>query len=783
MSNLIFWLIGGSISLFFFRYLETSHIPDALIPFSITLLVTNGLLNSLIADILVTYIPFNRWIKKSQSHHYTIYIYQILFHLVTTAVAIPFLINVGLHTLNVFEEMQFSSKQIATANAKSIEDELDKWSEKDIQRLNLNGLIQIGYLKELITLYTSKNSFEIIMTDSENKVLATSIQSFSFKNEFSLKKNNSFHSTTEDFYKSIPNENLNNSYLLNWATGFLVFEKENTSTNINIYILFPIYDYQQQIFNGIFQQYRFILLFAAGSFILAIAINQLLVQTLSKLSQTTTGLPRKIEMMEPIYWPTSFIYELKTLIDNFKHMSLKLKNMFHEIQTMNRKLEDQARLLKKSEEKLYNLAYYDQLTNLPNRLHFHQYLSNLLAKNVKRNKIIAVLFLDLNRFKQVNDTLGHEAGDMLLKVISSRLQSLTNHNTMVFRLGGDEFVLVNDSIDKQSVAVEANRLLSIFNDPVKIDNVTLYISGSVGVSVYPEDGEDIDTLVKNADMAMYNSKEEGGKHASFFKKQMEKSFSEKMILDHSLHEAIRENQFELYYQPKIDSNTEELSGMEALIRWQHPEYGIISPSTFIPIAEELGLIFEIDKWCIFQACKQNKAWHNKGYPDMPVSVNLSAKCLYEPDLISILKSSLEATGLDAKYLKLEITEGVFIRDPDLVIDKIKKINQLGIAISIDDFGMGYSSLYHLLHLPIQEIKIDKIFVQDINKDEKQGAIVNMIISLAHRLRLNVVAEGIETKEEVNRLRQYQCNEFQGYYYSKPLNHKEFTQYLINTDKK
>lgn len=776
VGNLLFWLIVGPVLFLICDYFSFYGLTSDTLLFYLIILITNGLLNSLIADILVTYIPFNKWLKQNPEYVYTVNTYQILFHLVTVAVAIPFLISVCFQIINVYERMQYTSSQLAISSTRNIEEELNKWDDNDIQRLKLNGVIQIGYLKDLVTIHTLDNAFEIIVANKSNHVLATSMQPDFFKSKHEIQQRN------DSFYELIPkNETTNPLQLANWSTGFLVHEHENKSTNLFIHILFPIQDFQQQIFKGLIQQYRFILFFAVVSILLAIAINQLFVRTLAKLSASTSGLPEKIEKMEYINWPTTFILELKTLIGNFRDMSSKLNNKFQEIKIMNEKLEENSEELKKSKADLYDLAYYDPLTKLPNRLHFQQYLSDLITKSEKQKEKFAVLFLDLNRFKQVNDTLGHEAGDKLLKIISTRLQSLVNPTIKIFRLGGDEFVVVINSIDNLSIRADSDRLLSIFNDPVILNGQTLYISGSVGASIYPVNGDNIDTLVKNADMAMYNSKEDGGKHVKFFKKQMEEEITEKMLIDHGLHEAIKNNQFELYYQPKIEANTEDISGMEALIRWNHPDLGVILPHSFIPLAEELGTIFDIDKWSIFEACRQNKLWQDEGHKCIPVSVNISAKHFSQANFISTLKETLKKTGLESKYLKLEITEGVFIRNPETVIDKISEISNLGIAVSIDDFGIGYSSLNHLLNLPIQEIKLDRTFVQNINGDEKKETLVNLILSMAKNLKLNVVAEGVETKAELNLLKHYKCNELQGYYYSKPLNKEDFIQFLINNN--
>ena len=777
--DLLFWIIiGGPIGFIIFSHFTSSQLIDVTIPFLLIFYITNGLFNALIADILLTYVPFQRLLNPNRPQEFLVNLYQIVFHIVTIAVTLPFLMNVFLNSLNAYDAAQTTSKQLANNSANNIETKLSEWDENDIQRLKLNGLIQIGYLDSLLKKSSNaEEAFYMVITDQDQKVLASNDKSISYQQKYDWKMTNKNQEISKDFYESIPPGSSNDFELTKWAAGNLIYERSIESADVNLYIHFPIHNFQMQIFHDLMKQFRFILFFVAASILLALAFNRSFVNTLNRLSEATTGLPRKLEQMDTINWPKTSITEMRVVIDNFKHMSKKVTKMFQEIHSMNRKLEDQAKTLKKSEEELYNLAYYDPLTKLPNRLHFQRHLSKLIGISNKQKDIIAVMFLDLNRFKQINDTLGHLAGDLLLQKVSKRLLTLKTNNREVFRLGGDEFVIVVDKVNKQDIEDETQRVLSLLSKPVTLKGNTLYMSGSVGVSLFPEDGGDIDSLVKNADIAMYSSKEQGGNRANFFKRTMEDSFSERMLLDHGLHGALLEKQFEMYYQPKINSKTKKISGMEALIRWHHPQLGIVSPGKFIPLAEELGLIINIDEWGIFEACKQNKEWQDQGFPNIPVAVNLSAKHFHQDNLISFLEQVLQKSGLEAKYLNIEITESLFIKEMDDVIQKIRKIKNMGISVSIDDFGIGFSSLNHLINLPIQEVKLDQEFIRDIDKDKKKETIVKMIVSLAHSLDLNVVAEGVETEEELDYILRMECDELQGYYYSKPLNKAQFETFL------
>ncbi|WP_186446226.1 bifunctional diguanylate cyclase/phosphodiesterase [Paenibacillus cremeus] len=421
-----------------------------------------------------------------------------------------------------------------------------------------------------------------------------------------------------------------------------------------------------------------------------------------------------------------------------------------------------------ADETIMQMAYYDPLTELPNRNLFMQMVAQVLQQARQTQQTVSVMFIDLDRFKYINDTLGHYVGDSLLQAVAQLLQRCMRKTDIVSRLGGDEFIALLPNTGRQGAAMLAQRIIDQMKQPMVIDKHHLFITPSIGLTVYPEDAFDVDSLVKNADLAMYASKETGKNVYTFFDPRMNMVNSRKLELEQGLRKALEQQEFDLYYQPKIHIRTRKIIGMEALIRWQHPELGWVSPGEFIPIAEETGLIFSIGEWIMRMACMQNKAWQSQGYPPVRMAVNLSLRQFNQEHFVSGLAQILAETGLDARWLELEITESIAIRNEKYVINRLQAIKELGVSISIDDFGTGYSSLSYLKKFPIDTLKIDRAFVRDIAKSSDDTAIVQAIIAMAHSLKLRVLAEGVETKEQLAFLRRHACDEAQGYLFSRPV---------------
>lgn len=462
-----------------------------------------------------------------------------------------------------------------------------------------------------------------------------------------------------------------------------------------------------------------------------------------------------------------------------KLLASNLEAANRELSASNEKLREAAIKREKIQKKMKHLAFHDHLTGLPNRLLFTDQLSHALLLSERMAKMLALLYLDLDGFKMINDTMGHAVGDKLLAEVSKRLVHTVRKSDFSARLGGDEFIVLIENVqDIETVDLVAEKILNSFNKPFKLDNQEFFLTTSIGVAVYPTDGEDAETLIKNADIAMYKAKEKGRNQCLHCTPVMKTNIRETMELSNQLYGALNRNELELYYQPQVNSASKTIIGLEALLRWNHPDLGMVSPGQFIPIAEHTGLILPIGEWVIRTACEQNKAWQDTDFPPIPVAVNLSVRQFQNSRLVKQVEEILMETGLDPQYLELEITESVVMKETLYIIETLNAFRDRGIAISIDDFGIEYSSLNYLKQLPVDKIKIAMPFVQGISVSEKDEAIIKSILALAQNLGLRVIAEGVETKKQLCFLSERRCDEIQGFYYYKPMPAREVEKLLV-----
>lgn len=424
---------------------------------------------------------------------------------------------------------------------------------------------------------------------------------------------------------------------------------------------------------------------------------------------------------------------------------------------------------KRSKDQVQYMAYHDELTGLPNRRLLKQILEDTIQQGTSEKAPFALFFMDIDRFKIINDSIGHAYGDQFLQIVTERLhQATAGLKVTIARMGGDEFTLIihGDPIEDVSAQI-AKRVIELIQIPYRLLDNDFYVSASVGIAVYPEHGANAEQLIKNADAAMYEVKRNGKNGYHFYTKQLDDLMMEKIELELALRKAVKQNELIIHYQPQINQRTQQLVGIEALLRWVHPEKGMISPGVFIPIAEETGLIAEIGTWVLRESCMQMHRWVQQYNWDIPISVNLSTQQFHQDNLVKEVESILEETGLLPKYLELEITESMMM-DATRSSQTLRELSSLGIRISMDDFGTGYSSLSYLKLFPIHKLKIDRSFIQDITSNADDRAIVATIISMAQNLKMNVIAEGVETKEQLELLLENGCDEIQGYYYSKPI---------------
>jgi diguanylate cyclase (GGDEF)-like protein/PAS domain S-box-containing protein len=423
-------------------------------------------------------------------------------------------------------------------------------------------------------------------------------------------------------------------------------------------------------------------------------------------------------------------------------------------------------------------AQHDLVTNLPNRLLIRDRISQSVSLARRQNKPLAVIFLDLDRFKFINDSLGHAAGDELLQSVSKRLLASVRSSDTVSRQGGDEFViLLSEIAHPEDAATSAKKILLSLNAPHSIVGQDLHINGSIGISIYPQDGEDAETLIKNADTAMYHAKESGRNNFQYFKSEMNMKSVERQSVEGSLRGALEREEFLLHYQPKVNLETEVITGVEALIRWQQPDHGLVPPAQFVPIAEDSGLIVPIGRWVLREACRQAREWQSAGVPFKRISVNVSATEFRDNTFVTGVSDILKETGLQARYLDLELTESVLMENAESSSAKLHELKRMGIHIAVDDFGTGYSSLSYLRQFPIDILKIDQSFVHQISDDPNDSAIVSAIIDMGKNLKQRVIAEGVETQAQLAFLQAHHCAEGQGYLFSPPLPAEQFVHLL------
>ncbi|MFZ3589662.1 EAL domain-containing protein [Bacillus sp. DJP31] len=520
-----------------------------------------------------------------------------------------------------------------------------------------------------------------------------------------------------------------------------------------IHVKVPVNFYANQLYDQFVQLFISAFLLSGVALLLSYFLSKWIQNSFTKVAGLTKDVPTKIAKNQKIEWPDIRITEISNIVGNFKKTESKLRSMFNEILQAKQELEF--------------IAHYDQLTNLFNRAYLLKRFDELV-KSGTTNKM-AIIFIDLDRFKIVNDTLGHEAGDSLLIEVSERLREVSREDYVISRLGGDEFIVLVPVFENElEIEFLAEKLVAILCNPFKLRGNEYHLSASIGISMYPQNGEEINTLIKNAEMAMYFAKETGKNNYQFYNDEINKNIISKIEMENELRFAIERDQLVLYYQPQVDLQTGEVVGVEALVRWFHPTLGFVPPATFIPVAEETGLIIQIGDWILRKACFDLKDLQNHEWNSLTMSVNISMKQFLHSELVSSIQNALADSYIDPAYLKLEITESVAMSQPEQVITKLHELKKIGVDLALDDFGTGYSSLNYLKKLPVDVLKIDRAFIQEIVQDKDDMTIVKALIEVAHSLDMVVIAEGVETKEQQEILKSIQCDQLQGYYFSRPI---------------
>ncbi|RXT15323.1 EAL domain-containing protein [Ammoniphilus sp. CFH 90114] len=638
----------------------------------------------------------------------------------------------------------------------------------------IGAALSLDSVRNLILDKLDKPGYTVTIMDSKNQVITT----------------NEPRKRTMDMYGSLPHSTVDelkqhsltsNRSIQIWQPSdpsippMLKWEKSyywkhthlGSSLPWSIIVKGSVAPYQLQVYNLYIKILTICLFILILTQPLSLLLSRWIVSPIERLSRITSNLSVDAitHKQQEEAWPRTSIREIQILIQNFQLMSEKLKDMFYKIQQSNEHLE--------------YLAHHDELTGLSNRYHFKEKFQ-LLVDSKKENTLIAILFIDLDRFKFINDSIGHDIGDLLLQQMAKRMVWQCGEKDVIARYGGDEFlIMLPEVIHMEEVESVAQSILDQIQKPFHLEGHEFVVTGSMGISIYPYDGQDIKTLIKHADTAMYAAKDSGKNQYQFFSSNMNESILYKMELEKELRKAIEENQFELLYQPQFYIHNGKISGVEALLRWNHPNMGVISPADFIPLAEETGLIIPIGEWVMREACRQRKKWQT----DLRIAVNVSMKQFLHEDFIHNLRNILRETGMDPEELKLEITESIAMKHPDYVIEKLKELKRVGVQLALDDFGTGYSSLNYLKEFPVDYLKIDRTFIRDIETSSAQSSIIRSIIHVAHNLNLSIIAEGVETPQQLEFLKDNLCNEAQGFLFAKPLKASEIENRLFLSEQR
>ncbi|MDP4180022.1 MAG: EAL domain-containing protein [Bacillota bacterium] len=780
LSEMIYWLILGCpiTSLFFFLQGGEFGIEGFVAVLNQFVI---GLINALLADMMISYISPQRMLRSNAN--YTIDFSILLFHFTLLSVLGPFTIFVSIDGLNINRDTNISIIQTIENKKFDIMEQLKGWSIIDLRKIKVKSPIQLNKLKNILDKEPEGSIVGLMIQDNNGKVYASNKQANNYDISDDWKSHGKITQLSDDIY--IWHPELTNYYTdeTAWKSAFFIKETKFEDIDLKLVIKIPLLKYSEEIWDGYLNKFYIIIIACIIATILSIIISRFLSGALLKLAESTTDIPNKLGRQEKINWPNTSISQIKSLILNFTEMSNKLEQLFSQEKEMNNKLLVQTDEMKKSKEELKHLAYYDALTDLPNRHYFIDYLKKTVEEDENKYKILAIMFIDLNRFKQINDSLGHEVGDMLLKEIARRFKAISKNYSFIARLGGDEFVIILENADKLKAAETANFINKILADKIDIvynsKRIELFTSGSIGISMYPMDSNDINTVLKNADIAMYAAKKTGGNIYRFYEEINKDNKEEQIHLEMNLKSALERKELVLYYQPQFNVKSGNITAVEALLRWNHPELGLILPSKFIPIANNIGLMQEIGYWVLKEACAQIKLWRDMGIINTRVTVNLSGDNFESQYIIDTIQKVLDETGVSPELLGLDITESYLLSNFTNLDKTVSDLKQLGVYISIDDFGEGGSSISLLKDAPVDCVKIDRIFIEKLSTDKKSELIVKALIDMVHSIGIKVVAEGVETPENVDILKNMDCDDIHGFLLRAPMDKNNFENWLIN----
>jgi diguanylate cyclase len=730
MGVLLSWVCLGAPVIYILSHYQTQFTHEELYILIFVSLI-NSLFNALIAELIVTYFPRNTSFP----------IGTMFYQMAMLGIVASIFWSMISSSRTIESDILTSLIHEAGTTVQSMENDYSRWAVDRIRNVKLGSLFETAKLRqsaESLLRSTNVKSYSL-----SSKQGATIIDTMGEQQEpLSFSISTVWRNDASSLQLRKPQQSLSQLSDSRWSQSSFIYAHENGPFVIQLE--YPARGFSRQIYQAYVEQLKGVTFFALIIILFAIALRWYVARSLRQLADTTSGVPDKIKAGQHLVWPSSYIIDIQYLIDNFKQITERLEEMLGELQ---------------------KAALHDGLTGLPNRMHFTEFLARKMEEVAAGGHPIGVLFVDLDRFKQINDSLGHDIGDKLLVEVAIRLRSGLDAKGFIARLGGDEFVVVVSELLEDEAVQTAEHILSMLEKPFYVQSHELFISASIGISVFPWHGSTVEDVIKNADTAMYEAKDSGGSTFRYYNNPHSQYISQRMRIEFELRKAIERNQLSLHYQPVVDAILHKVVWVEALLRWNHPELGAVSPAQFIPIAESSLLIKPIGEWVIREACTQAKAWADAGH-EIGIGVNVSA-IQFDFSLADTVLGILRETGVKGSSLKLEITEGVFIQRKELVLRDLNKLRAAGIHVWIDDFGTGYSSLSLLKDLPVDGFKIDQSFVRSLEEDSAGAAITHTIIQLAKGHGWQVIAEGVESRQQAAHLNSLGCSNHQGYVYSKP----------------
>ncbi|MDQ0062157.1 putative bifunctional diguanylate cyclase/phosphodiesterase [Paenibacillus harenae] len=750
LPTFLFWTVIGGPYILLVSLSQGLHVNFYLI-LILAVLFINALFNALLVDAASTYIPYARPKSTGRIHLSRMLIDLTVFSIIGSSFL--FILNTG---LNAERTMISDLGTQAASTASSILDSYKQWTGEQVQSLTLRSWVQLGHLQELIRNSSGSAVNQAVFYDAKGEF----IRSFHFNNEDSTLLwigPGYWNHITGNLHKWEPVNTLANSpgEILR-ETAYVYKLNLDGST---LLLRFSTVKYTEEVIHYFLSQSINVLYMAIVIGSLALFLHRFVIRSIRLLAKITTDLPQQIRTTKSTEWFDSHIEEIYTLIQNFSFVTEQLKQ-----------------ILKESNHH----ANYDTLTGLANRRHFNEFTQHVLETSSTPNQCVAFMFIDLDRFKPINDRHGHAAGDELLVQVADRLRKVSGSKAFVARLGGDEFVIVYRDTSKSETRELALQISEQLRIPFIINHQEVNIGGSIGISMTPDDGLDAETVIKHADVAMYIAKEQNDHSFVFYEDIAHQLATDNWDIAHELQSALGNNELTLHYQPIVDNRTGDMVRVEALARWPHPIRGLIPPSDFIPIAEQENLMDILSAYVIREACIQGKRWSDmdETSPKLKISVNLSKKQLAQRETAEMIENILNETGFAADLLEIEVTEEAFSEDLELVVASLHDLRNLGVRAWVDDFGKGYSSLAIIDLLPIHGIKLDRLFIQRLSYKNSSFSIVRHMINLANEQGLQVVGEGIEHEEEARLLIEAGCYLLQGYYFGKPMNASQITKELF-----